>query len=105
MARAENTEARPNPTDVRNIIPKFSDFAALRYPHLFPMSTLPDPSLQITEQAITDFCSGCDRLQQNNQCSVNDSNDQARYAERKWCGIATVGDQIGDMTSKGFKPR
>lgn len=45
----------------------------------------------IAESAITAFCQGCDNYQgEGVACPVVGANDQARYAQRKWCGWATI---------------
>jgi hypothetical protein len=45
----------------------------------------------IEENKITEFCQGCDHFDgQEVPCKVVGSNDQARYANRKWCGYSRV---------------
>ena len=84
----------------RRIQPKISDFAGLRYPEVF---SLPNLASRISEQAIADFCHGCDRLRADNTCAINNPNDQARYVNRNWCGDASVNGKGGVMASAGFK--
>ncbi len=52
----------------------------------------------IAESAITSFCKGCDNFKgEGIPCEAVGSNDQARYAARKWCGWASVN---GKRTTK-----
>lgn len=96
----EQVENKARLTGTRIIQPKISDLAGLIYPGF----RLPNPIFTISEQEIADFCGNCDRHETNNDCTLNTSNDQARYAERKLCGDAMVECKRGEMTSDGFKP-
>lgn len=45
----------------------------------------------IAESTISAFCNGCDNYKgEGIACPLVGANDQARYAERKWCGWASV---------------
>jgi hypothetical protein len=60
------------------------------------------PNRSISEAKIAEFCGKCDFLQADNTCQVSDSGDQARYADRRWCGWASVKGIRGKMTENGF---
>jgi len=96
----ERLGGRPELTGTRTIRPKISDLAGLMYPGF----KLPDPTFTISEQEIFDFCNGCDRHETNNDCTLNTSNDQARYAKRKLCSDGMVDGKRGEMTAEGFIP-
>lgn len=52
----------------------------------------------IAESKITSFCKGCDNFKgEGIPCRKVGSNNQARYADRNWCGWATVN---GKRTAK-----
>jgi hypothetical protein len=51
-----------------------------------------DDRQTILESEISKFCVGCDHFQEGKPCFVG-SNDQARYAARKWCGWAKTAGQ------------
>ncbi len=57
----------------------------------------------ISEENIAKFCSGCDKLKDNNFCA-DDAEDQGRYVARGYCGWATQNSVRGQMTNEGFKP-
>jgi hypothetical protein len=86
----------PEQGGVRPIEPAFQDFFAALY--------FRDPSFlntEISEATIAAFCSSCDFVENRKVCSRN---DQARYANRKWCGWSRKDDQKGKMTENGFIP-
>lgn len=98
----DRLEAKPNLSGGRKIIPKDPDLMAPSwYPSFFRH---PDPRFYIAEQSIADFCKGCNNLKSDNTCSWVNTNDQARYAERKYCGGAMIDKVRGTMLSTGFKP-
>lgn len=86
-----------NDGNVREIDHKIQDF--------FAAAITGDKSYlssQVEESVIAKFCNGCDRLQGNGVCKL-DENDQARYAARQQCGWASVNEVRGEMTADGFK--
>ncbi|HWA52082.1 MAG TPA: hypothetical protein VG895_03450 [Patescibacteria group bacterium] len=74
------------------------------YNLFYPNDQTPVAS-SIPELKITEFCRNCDWYKaETNGCQIVDSNDQARYALRRWCGWANVNGKRGEMTEEGFKP-
>jgi hypothetical protein len=55
--------------------------------------------MAVAESQITTFCTGCDSFKGDSiPCSSVGSNNQVRYAARKWCGWAEIDGKRTEKT-------
>jgi len=81
---------------IRRIEPEIKDFLAV-----FLLGASPMPK-SISEAKIARFCQKCDNLKSDGVCRL-DSNNQAGYVARNWCGWASKNGVRGTMTNSGFE--